>query len=228
MVSLNPLKVSSVWQCDACGLKMDNVKITKIQEIAGRLILNNAVKKDAPYIVEYLNDHVSKFLLPSNQFTVELKLQAIRKIQDESSLELLVEKEKYCLDILEILAKLSYGECFVKGVLCYELFKARMVVAARQERVSLDEVAKNSQFLNAFFYFSRFRTRIRSVTCEVPGSFWVAVEIGLGTWINSLKATVVKFDNRQFQNDAISRRRKRRKNLRKLRRTIKRLCFRCP
>ncbi|XP_065075125.1 SET domain-containing protein SmydA-8 [Ochlerotatus camptorhynchus] len=139
MVSLNPLKVSSVWQCDSCGLTMSNAKVTKIQEIAGRMILNNAVKKDAAYIVEYLNDHVSKFLLPCNQFTVELKLQAIRKIQDDSSLELLVEKEKYCLDILEILAKLSYGECFVKGVLCYELFKARMVIAARQETSFPDE-----------------------------------------------------------------------------------------
>lgn len=133
LVSLNPLKVSSVWQCDACGLKMDNVKVTKIQEIAGRMILNNAVKRDADYIVEYLNDHVAKFLPPCNQFTVELKLQAIRKIQGEAVLEQLLEKEKYCDEILEILAKLDYGECFVKGVLCYEMFKVRMAIAQRRE-----------------------------------------------------------------------------------------------
>lgn len=145
MVPLNPLKVSSVWECDSCGLKMGNVKVTKIQEIAGRMILNNAIKKDAADIVGYLDDHVSKFLLPCNQFTVELKLQAIRKIQDDASLELLMEKEKYCLDILEILAKLGYGECFVKGVLCYELFKVRMVVAVRQEKVSWDEIVEYSK-----------------------------------------------------------------------------------
>lgn len=136
MVSMNPMKIASVWQCDTCGLKMNNVKITKIQEIAGRMILNNAVKKDAAYIVEYLSDHVSKFLLPCNQFTVELKLQAILKIQDDAALELQVEKDKYCREILEILRKLDYGECYVKGVLCYELFKVLMAIARLKEEVS--------------------------------------------------------------------------------------------
>ncbi|XP_053681684.1 SET domain-containing protein SmydA-8 [Sabethes cyaneus] len=133
MLPSDPLKVSSVWQCDACGLKMDNLRITKIQEIAGRMVLNNAVKRDAAYIVDYLKDHAARFLLPCNQFTVELKLQAIRKIQQDASLELLLEKEQFCREILAILAKLDYGECFVKGVLCYELFKVRMVLAGRRE-----------------------------------------------------------------------------------------------
>lgn len=141
MVSMNPMKIASVWQCDTCGLKMNNVKITKIQEIAGRMILNNAVKKDAAYIVEYLSDHVSKFLLPCNQFTVELKLQAILKIQDDAALELQVEKDKYCREILEILRKLDYGECYVKGVLCYELFKVLMAIARLREETFPDEEA---------------------------------------------------------------------------------------
>ncbi|XP_029710505.1 SET domain-containing protein SmydA-8 [Aedes albopictus] len=141
MVSMNPMKIASVWQCDTCGLKMNNVKITKIQEIAGRMILNNAVKKDAAYIVEYLSDHVSKFLLPCNQFTVELKLQAILKIQDDAALELQVEKDKYCREILEILRKLDYGECYVKGVLCYELFKVLMAIARLKEETFPDEEA---------------------------------------------------------------------------------------
>ncbi|XP_058834483.1 SET domain-containing protein SmydA-8-like [Topomyia yanbarensis] len=134
MLSLNPLKVASVWQCDSCGFKMDNGRIGRIQEIAGRMTLANAAKRDAAYIVQYLNDHVSRFLLPYNQFTVELKLQAIRKILQDAPMELLLEKEKYCGEILAILAKLDYGECFVKGLLCYELFKVRTVLAGRREQ----------------------------------------------------------------------------------------------
>ncbi|XP_055523519.1 SET domain-containing protein SmydA-8 [Wyeomyia smithii] len=142
MLPLNPLKVASVWQCDACGSKMDNVRITKIQEIAGRVVLNNVVKKEPDYIVQYLKEQAVRFLLPCNQFTVELKLQAIRKIQQDVSMELLVEKENFCGEILAILAKLDYGECYVKGVLCYELFKVRMVLAGlRDERQSFPDHA---------------------------------------------------------------------------------------
>ncbi|EAT40226.1 AAEL008032-PA [Aedes aegypti] len=139
MVSMNPQKISSAWQCDTCGLKMNNLKITRIQEIAGRMILSNAVKKDAAYIVEYMNEHVSKFLLPCNQFMVELKLQAILKIQDDATLELQMEKERYCVEILGILEKLEYGECYIKGVLCYELFKVRMAIARVKEETFPDE-----------------------------------------------------------------------------------------
>ncbi|XP_058445390.1 SET domain-containing protein SmydA-8 [Malaya genurostris] len=135
MLSLNPLKIASVWQCDTCGFKMDNGRISKIQEIACQITLNNAAKQDAGYIVRYLNEQVPQFLTPCNQFTVELKLQAIRKIQQDASMELLLEKEKYCGEIQAILAKLNYGECFVKGLLCYEQFKVRAALASRREEL---------------------------------------------------------------------------------------------
>ncbi|XP_055586856.1 uncharacterized protein LOC129739429 [Uranotaenia lowii] len=136
MVPENPLKISSPWQCDRCRLRMDNAKVTKIQEIAGSMILSNAVKRDGAYIVEYLRDHVSRFLLPGNQFAVELKLQAIRKFQNALATdEQLGEKRRFCEDILAILRQLDIGECFIKGVLCYELFKVRMVLAQRTEQL---------------------------------------------------------------------------------------------
>uniref|UniRef100_A0A182TUI3 Uncharacterized protein n=1 Tax=Anopheles melas TaxID=34690 RepID=A0A182TUI3_9DIPT len=129
LLPVNPLKISSVWRCDRCSLKMDNIKASKIQEIASRMIMNNAIKREASHIIDYLNDHIVKFLLPTNQFTVELKLQAIKKIQSDRPLVELREKEKYCLEILDILQRLNYGECFVKGVLCYELFVTRVTIA---------------------------------------------------------------------------------------------------
>ncbi|XP_058127021.1 SET domain-containing protein SmydA-8 [Anopheles ziemanni] len=128
LLPINPLKISSLWRCDRCDLKMDNIKATKIQEIAGRMILNNAIKRESSYIIDYLNDHLVRFLLPTNQFTVELKLQAIKKIQADRPVAELREKERYCVEILDILERLQYGECFVKGVLCYELFVTRVTL----------------------------------------------------------------------------------------------------
>lgn len=141
LLPVNPLKISSVWRCDRCSLKMDNIKASKIQEIASRMIMNNAIKREASHIIDYLNDHIVKFLLPTNQFTVELKLQAIKKIQSDRPLVELREKEKYCLEILDILQRLNYGECFVKGVLCYELFVTRVTIA---QLLNESEVSRGS------------------------------------------------------------------------------------
>ncbi|XP_058064048.1 SET domain-containing protein SmydA-8 [Anopheles bellator] len=141
LLPVNPLKILSVWQCDRCNLKLNNVKATKIQEIAGRMVLNNAIKRDGSHIIDYLNDHLVKFLLPTNQFTVELKLQAIKKIQPCRPLAELREKERYCLEILDVLDRLRYGECFVKGILCYELFVTRVAItrALNDRSITLDE-----------------------------------------------------------------------------------------
>ncbi|XP_052868645.1 SET domain-containing protein SmydA-8 isoform X1 [Anopheles cruzii] len=141
MLPVNPLKILSVWQCDQCNLKLSNVKATKIQEIAGRMVLNNALKRDGPHIIGYLNDHILKFLLPTNQFIVELKLQAIKKIQPSRPLVELREKERYCLEILDLLDRLKYGECFIKGILCYELFVtcAAIARALNDRSITMDE-----------------------------------------------------------------------------------------
>uniref|UniRef100_A0A182N0U9 SET domain-containing protein n=1 Tax=Anopheles dirus TaxID=7168 RepID=A0A182N0U9_9DIPT len=147
LLPLNPLKISSMWQCDRCDLKMDNIKATKIQEIAGRMILNNAIKRESSYIIDYLNDHILKFLLPTNQFTVELKLQAIKKIQADRPLAELREKEKYCVEILDVLARLDYGECFVKAVLCYELFVTRVTIAGLLDDSAIATDAPNLEHL---------------------------------------------------------------------------------
>ncbi|XP_035780820.1 SET domain-containing protein SmydA-8-like [Anopheles albimanus] len=137
LLPVNPLKISSMWRCNQCDLKLDNIKASKIQEIASRMVLNNAIKRDSAHIIAYLSDHLTRFLLPTNQFTVELKLQAIKKIRAEARQpDELRAKERYCLEILDLLERLRYGECFIKGVLCYELFVTRVTLAELQEEQS--------------------------------------------------------------------------------------------
>ncbi|XP_053678582.1 uncharacterized protein LOC128728956 [Anopheles nili] len=155
LLPINPLKISSMWRCDRCNLNMDNIKATKIQEIAGRMILNNAIKREPSYIIDYLNDHILKFLLPTNQFTVELKLQAIKKIQASQPLAELREKEKYCLEILDVLERLNYGECFVKGVLCFELFVTRVTIAKVLNESDIATEASNLEQLRTAWQILR-------------------------------------------------------------------------
>uniref|UniRef100_A0A182XYF9 SET domain-containing protein n=1 Tax=Anopheles stephensi TaxID=30069 RepID=A0A182XYF9_ANOST len=152
LLPINPLKISSLWRCDRCNLKMDNIKASKIQEIAGRMILNNAIKREASYIIDYLNDHIVKFLLPTNQFTSDRPLAELR------------EKEKYCVEILDVLQRLNYGECFVKGVLCYELFVTRVTIAQLlNESAIATETANLDQLRTAWKILSPSGNRPRDL-----------------------------------------------------------------
>ena len=130
MLPINPLRVTSIWGCDTCSFKMDSKKVTRIQDVAGSVILNSVVRKSSAAIVKYIQEHTPHILLPYNQFAVELKLTAIKCIDGKKPLEENIEKEKYCVEILEMLNKLRYGECFIKGVLSYELFKAREAICS--------------------------------------------------------------------------------------------------
>ncbi|XP_049531229.1 SET domain-containing protein SmydA-8 isoform X1 [Anopheles darlingi] len=144
LLPVNPLKISSIWRCNRCDLKLDNIKASKIQEIASRMVLNNAIKRDSAHIIAYLSEHLVRFLLPTNQFTVELKLQAIKKIRGEGRHpDELRAKERYCLEILDLLERLRYGECFIKGVLCYELFVTRVTLAALQKQQQQQQMNAN-------------------------------------------------------------------------------------
>jgi hypothetical protein len=86
-------------------------------------------------------------ILPSNnQFTVELKLQIILKLQKQENYEMLEEDYHdiigYCFEILEILENLTAGECFIKGLLFYEIAKAKINIK-KLTSSEIDEVRLN-------------------------------------------------------------------------------------
>lgn len=82
---------------------------------------------------EYLNNKLATILPKSNQFAVEMKLQIILKLQKDDSYKMVEEDYydicQYCYDILQILENLVAGECFIKGILCYEIAKAKINLA---------------------------------------------------------------------------------------------------
>jgi len=49
--------------------------------------------------------------------------------------------ERYCHDVLEIIDRLTAGECFVKGLLHYELVQCQIKLAELR-RVEFDEVSR--------------------------------------------------------------------------------------
>ena len=80
----------------------------------------------------YLKEKIPHILPPSNQFALELKLQVILKLQNDENLlneTNCMDIKKYCNEILKILEILNAGECFIKGVLCFDIAKADIKIS---------------------------------------------------------------------------------------------------
>lgn len=96
---------------------------------------------------KYLKNKVLAILPKNNQFAVELKLQIILKLQKDENYTMTEEDYEdvceYCYDVLAILESLSAGECFIKGVLCYEIAKAKISIAEKNASKPIDKVRFN-------------------------------------------------------------------------------------
>lgn len=144
MLPLDPLVVTSPWQCKNCNLKLDHARITKLSDIFSRQIFNKILTEPMSAINHYLKDKLSLILPASNQFTIEVKLQIILKMKQDPKYEMTLEDyediEQYCLDVLRIIERLTVGECFVKGLLYHELLTAKMKLAELKSQV-FDDVS---------------------------------------------------------------------------------------
>lgn len=94
---------------------------------------------------KYLKEKLAAILPKENQFTIELKLQIILKLQKDENYRM-EERDyhdiyQYCYDIINILDNLTAGESFINGILCYEMAKAKIKITekkiAKMEHVSL-------------------------------------------------------------------------------------------
>lgn len=110
----------------------------------------------------YLKEKISTILPKNNQFTIELKLQIILKLQKDETYTMKVEDLneicRYCCDTLEVLDKLKAGECFIKGLLYYEIAKTKVKIAEvnflNSESVSIKYL--NITSCNVFINFNGF------------------------------------------------------------------------
>lgn len=93
----------------------------------------------------YLKEKLLTILPKTNQFTIELKLQVIMKLHKALNYTMTEDDFKdiceYCYEILDVLEKLSVGDCFIKGLLCYEIAKHKVQLAKLSPSIN---VSKNS------------------------------------------------------------------------------------
>lgn len=93
---------------------------------------------------EYLKSKLVNITQKNNQFMIEVKLQLILKMKSEILSETTEENcndiISYCRDVLDVLEKLKAGECFIKGMLLYELASAEIKLIMIKKKF-LDEVS---------------------------------------------------------------------------------------
>lgn len=147
----DPLSVVSPWQCEACNLTLDHARISKIYDIVSKQVFHKILNEPMPAVNQYLKEKLPTFLPVTNQFCVELKLQIILKMKKELANDLTIEDhldvERYCYDVLRILETLDCGECFVKGLLYYELITVKLKIAELTNQTSFDEVGTLIQIM---------------------------------------------------------------------------------
>lgn len=152
MLPINPLAVTSPWNCDICNLKLDHARISNITDILSKQIFNRILKEPMNLINQYLKNKLLTFLPDSNQFAIELKLQIILKMKQESNYTMTIEDhqdiENYCENVLELINKLGMGECFVKGILYHEIAVTKLKLAELQG-LPVNDVS----MLLAFYYY---------------------------------------------------------------------------
>jgi SET domain len=159
MLPVNPLVVTSPWECQSCHSKLDHARISKICDIFSKQIFNKILTEPMSAINHYLRTKLSTILPASNQFTIEVKLQIILKMKQDPNYVMTLEDyediEKYCYDVLEIIDRLKCGECFVKGLLYHELLTAKGKIAELKGQV-FDDVSHFPQSSLYFFHHAFF------------------------------------------------------------------------
>jgi SET domain len=142
LLPTNPLVVTSPWQCKKCNLRLDHVRVSKICDILSKQIFHRILNDSICSIHQYLKEKLSVILPASNQFTIEVKLQIILKLKRDPNYVMTLEDhediEKYCLDILDIIDRLRVGECFVNGLLYYEIAKTKLIMLEIRKQVAND------------------------------------------------------------------------------------------
>lgn len=133
---IHPLLRTTSWICNICQLKLNCTKIQRIHQILISLITGDDLKQGKiKNILEFTRNKLPTLIPWCNQYAIELKLQIILHVTNDTEdrprneylfeIKDFQEKEKYCLEILNIMEKIRLGECFIKGTIYYELYKCR-------------------------------------------------------------------------------------------------------
>lgn len=131
IIPKNSLSFKSQWICNICSITTDSNSISSIQKINSAVVRDQMSDENIQNIINYCRLDLPTFLPPFNQFSVELKLFLIWKIDgnyNDFKLEDYLDKEQYCLDLLNLIQTLNLGECVKAGVLYFELYKCQQEI----------------------------------------------------------------------------------------------------
>lgn len=126
MISSNSISLIAPWSCDVCGVTKSSQIILKVQNMISSLIGGQMGFQSIENVLNYCRNTLPKILPKFSQFSVEMKLFVIEKVQgSQFNLQDFLDKEKYCLELLDLINELKLGEITRAGNLYFELFKSR-------------------------------------------------------------------------------------------------------
>jgi hypothetical protein len=127
LLPVDSVTPDSQWTCDTCNTKHEAKKMTKLQKFVSPIKLGILMKEPVAEIFKFLRKNIRYVILESNYFIMEAKLAIVYRMLDTEKYktEDYLDQETYCWDILNILDRLRLGDCYLKGIICYCLFKIR-------------------------------------------------------------------------------------------------------
>lgn len=128
MIMKNSVSFISPWNCEFCGVTKSSQTILKVQNMISSLIGGQMGFQSIESVLNYCRNTIPKILPKFSQFSVEIKLFVIEKVQGTGSkftLQDFLDKEQYCLELLDLINELKLGEITRAGNLYFELYKCR-------------------------------------------------------------------------------------------------------
>ncbi|XP_067004060.1 SET domain-containing protein SmydA-8 [Anabrus simplex] len=126
LLSTDPLRATSKWRCEVCGLLMPARQVVRIHNTLSGL-LSILGSKDPEKIRMVLQKN-SEVLPACNQIAVEMKSSMLwlyghceGYIWPELSDTILAYKEALCREMLQLVETLRAGQCRLRGLYLYEL-----------------------------------------------------------------------------------------------------------
>ncbi|XP_055712974.1 SET domain-containing protein SmydA-8 isoform X2 [Phlebotomus papatasi] len=139
LLPLKPLELGSPWACDICSTQLDCKKVSRVQDVLSALIITKLRKGNPRLVLDFLKTCINNIMPGTNQFIVELKLFIIWNVGNDEKYDYTLEdfqvKEKFCLELMGLLEQMGAGECTIKALIYFELYKCReqLVKLQRQE-----------------------------------------------------------------------------------------------
>lgn len=108
MLPKNPLDSKSEWICEKCGAKLVSEIVMSILKAIGEEIIT--LKNNVEASFNFLRKHYQN-LHPNHYFLTEVKLVLCQIIgKSKTSEKELLKKQEFCLDLLNIVDKISPGK----------------------------------------------------------------------------------------------------------------------